>query len=220
MKKLWILASLICLLFAVPVFANKEETFTSGDYEYSLLEDGTVEITGYTGAATELEVPQEIDGIQVTVLEDGAFNRTGLTSVVIPESISKIGTAAFYGCASLTNIEIPESVTEIGERAFTRCSSLSSIDIPESVIEIGYGTFFECSSLTGINIPESVTEIGEVAFAFCSSLTNLEIPGTVKKIGEDAFAFCDNLTITVDQGSYAEQYCKENGLNYTYSEAG
>ncbi len=41
----------------------------------------------------------------------------------------------------------------------------------------------------------------------------------VRAIGDDAFSECPNLTLTVVRDSYAARYCKENGLNYTYTES-
>ncbi len=61
---------------------------------------------------------------------------------------------------------------------------------------------------------------GDYAFCMCSYLTSITIPDSVTDIGDEAFSFCaKTLTVTVDRGSCAEQYCKDNGLNYTCSDA-
>ena len=64
-----------------------------------------------------------------------------MTSIVIPEGVTSIGSSAFSGCSSLTSIVIPEGVTSIGSSAFYYCSSLTSIDLPDSVTSIGYDAF-------------------------------------------------------------------------------
>ena len=65
-----------------------------------------------------------------------------------------------------------------------------------------------------------MTSIGDYAFFFCDSLTAVTIPDSVTSIGEDAFSNCaETLTITVGRDSYAAQYCRENGLQYTYPDA-
>ena len=74
----------------------------------------------------------------------------GFQNTIIPNSVTSIGSSAFYGCESLTSIEIPNSVTSIGYYAFYYCSSLTSIEIPNSVTSIGDSAFSGCSSLTKI----------------------------------------------------------------------
>ncbi|MCP8351684.1 leucine-rich repeat domain-containing protein [Candidatus Synchoanobacter obligatus] len=76
----------------------------------------------------------------------------GEISVTIPESVTSIGTYAFYDCKSLTSVIIPDSVTSIGNWAFDGCSSLESIVIPNSVTSIGDGAFRGCTNIRAIQI--------------------------------------------------------------------
>ncbi len=115
-----------------------------------------------------------------------------------------IGGSAFYGCTSLTSITIPESVTRIGGSAFDGCTSLTSITIPESVTSIGYWAFWGCTSLTSITIPESVTSIESHAFRGCTSLTSITIPESVTSIGDMAFYGCSYLKSVLYGGSEEE----------------
>jgi hypothetical protein len=136
-----------------------------------------------------------------------------LSSVTIPDSVTGIGIAAF--CASsLTDVTLPNSVTSIETAVFLECKSLTSITIPDSVTNIGKRAFEECENLTDVIIPESVTSIGSEAFSNCSSLSGLIIPASVTDIGDYAFSGCKNLTLTVQEGSYAEQYAKGNKIPY------
>ena len=123
----------------------------------------------------------------------------GCNNTVIPNSVTGIGTHAFYDCDGLTSITIPNSVTSIGEYAFYSCSGLTSVTIPNSVTSIGSSAFSGCSGLTSIEIPNSVTSIGEYAFSSCSGLTSVVIGNGVTSIGNDAFRYCRALTSVVVQ---------------------
>ena len=82
-------------------------------------------------------------------------------------SYDKLGNYAFLDCSGLTSLILPSSVTSIGESAFSGCSGLTSLTIPSSVTSIGGYAFDGCSGLTSLTIPSSVTEIGEGAFKLC-----------------------------------------------------
>lgn len=95
-----------------------------------------------------------------------------LTSITIPDGVTKIGYSAFCFCTELTSIAIPDSVTSIGYSAFCRCTKMKSITIPNSVTSIGDYAFSGCKELTSITIPNSVTRIGDCAFWDCPGLTS------------------------------------------------
>ena len=86
--------------------------------------------------------------------------------VIIRDSVTKIGSSAFYGCTGLTEVKIPDSVTSIGKNAFRYCTSLTSINIPNSVTDIGDWAFYGCTNLTKPNVPPN-THIGDGAFCEC-----------------------------------------------------
>ena len=229
MKKVMIYLLCVALLLTVvncPMIqaeaeqTNNYELIEGVDYDYYVLENGTIEIAKYKGSENELTIPNEIDNKSVTSIGDLAFLWCeSLTSITIPDSVTSIGDEAFYRCKSLTSITIPDSVTSIGAWAFASCYSLTSITIPDSVTSIGDGAFMYCDSLTSITIPDSVTSIGDGAFFYCTSLTSLTLPDSVTSIGKSAFSYCNSLTLTVERDSYAAQYAKENGLTYQYPDA-
>ena len=189
---------------------------TYGDYSYKVLDDGTVEISRYTGNAAVVDIPANINGRRVTSIGDNAFNNyISLTNVTIPDSVTSIGASAFIFCSNLTNITLPKGVTSIGDSAFCNCLSLTSITIPFGVTSIRNSTFYGCSSLTSIAIPKSVTSIGYGAFYYCKSLTSITIPDSVLSIGGYAFSACKTLTsITIPDsvlsiGNSAFSSCEE-----------
>ena len=163
---------------------------------------------------TDVTIPDS-----VTTIGEGAFIAcTRLKTVTIPDSVTSIGFSAFEN-TGLTDITIPESVTDLGGRAFFNCRKLTSISFPNSVSVIKIWTFCWCESLTEVVLPDGVTSIQRDAFEGCGQLRSITIPESVTSIEKDAFAKCFKLTATVCRGSYAEEYCKENDLQYTYPDA-
>lgn len=156
-----------------------------------------------------------------------------LTSVTIPEGVTRIVDQAFEDCPNLASIKIPSSVTSIGYMAFSNTAWYGSqpngviyagkvlyeykgtmpentiIEVKEGTIGIAGGAFWGCSGLRYITIPNSVTNIGDYAFTECPNLTSIILPESVTSIGESAFDDCYNLvSITLpenvtDIGCYA-----------------
>ena len=118
----------------------------------------------------------------------------GITSVIIPNTVTSIGVNAFYD-SKLTTIVIPSSVTSIGDYAFWG-NKLTEVTIPSSVTSIGWGAF-EGNQLTEVTIPSSVTSIGKRAFAD-NQLTKIIFPSTPLTIYNTSF---NNNPITND-GTY------------------
>ena len=116
-----------------------------------------------------------------------------IETINLPESLIIIGDFAFLHCISLNSINIPDSVTTIGERAFHECYSLTEITIPEGVTVLSVGLFYYCNTLTDVNLPESLTRIESYAFDHCIALDNIIIPESVSIIGDYAFSYCTNL---------------------------
>ena len=198
MKKRRLLSIVLSLCMVLALMPQMVFAETSGEtadgFSYTISDAGEVTITGYTGSATEITIPDTIDDKPVRIIGDLAFQGcNALTSISIPNGVTFIGIYAFYGCSGLESITIPDKVTSIGQGAFLGCSSLTSISIPNSVTSIGQGAFLGCSSLTSISIPNSVTSIGNETFRHCGSLKSITIPDSVTSIGDCAFDGCETL---------------------------
>ena len=135
----------------------------------------------------------------VTSIGTNAFSFCrGLTKVSIPNSVKTIGNWAFYRCTGLTTVTIGNSVTSIGNRAFYSCTSLTEVSIPNSVKTIEFRAFEGCTGLKTVTIGNSVTTIGESAFYSCTSLTEVSIPNSITSIGSSVFEDCSGLkTVTI-----------------------
>ncbi|MFD1465158.1 bacterial Ig-like domain-containing protein [Lapidilactobacillus mulanensis] len=160
-------------------------TTAETDYSYTTNTDGTLTITGYTGAETALTIPSTIDGKTVTAIGAQALWFKNLTSVVIPDSVITIGDQAFNG-NELTNVQLSANLQTIGSAAFIR-NPLTSIVIPDTVTTIG-SFAFEDNKLAGtLNIPAQVTTIGESAFAG-NKIESITLPTGLQTISDSAFA--------------------------------
>ena len=148
---------------------------------------------------------------------------TGCKNSIIPNSVTRIGSYAFYYCSGLTSITIPNSVTNIGSHAFPYCSSLTSITIPNSVTSIGSYAFAYCSGLTSITVASDnqVYDSRENCNALIETKSNTlitgcknsVIPNSVISIESYAFSYCSGLTsISIPNsvtsiGKYAFERC-------------
>ena len=158
-----------------------------------LIVDGVLNSFANGCGATEYTIPDSVTTIGYAAF----YGCTSLTSVTIPDSVTTIGEGAFCDCTSLTSVTIPDSVTTIGDMAFQYCKSLTSVIIPNSVTTIGIQTFYHCENLTSVTIPDSITTIGDLAFYGCTSLTSLTIPHGVIEIQGWAFDGCTSLTSVI-----------------------
>ena len=190
-------------------------------YTYTLDDANRATITGYSGNATALYIPDEIDGHEVVAIGDSAFqNRTDLRTVMIPDSVIDIERMAFCGCSNLDNVTLSKNLEKMEERAFGNCEKITQIEIPKSLdiggawnagafagcanlkkaifekgtTKIASNLFSGCTGIEQINIPETVTEIKGYAFSGCTKLNTVSIPDSVTKIEFRAFGGCIGLS--------------------------
>lgn len=180
-----ILFVVVCMMCLVIALAE-----TNGDFEYTVLNDGTAQITKYNGQSALLTIPKALDGCAVTSIGDSAFNSCSrLKSVVISDGITSIGNEAFYYCENLTSIKIPNSVAIIGDYAFYYCVNLKTLKIPDSVTTVGANPFGYCKSLSSLVVSKehpSLATIDGVLFSntdkrliwypMCADVSSYHIP--------------------------------------------
>ena len=119
----------------------------------------------------------------------------------------------------ISTVVIGDGVTNIGSFAFYKCSGLSTVTIPNSVTSIGNSAFYMCSRLTNTIIPNGVTSIGEDAFCDCTGLVSVTIGNSLKSIGNGAFEGCEGLqkVIVSDIASWCG--IKFGGIGNAYTTA-
>ena len=170
-------------------------------YTYTLDDANRATITGYSGNATALYIPGEIDGHEVVAIGDSAFeDRTDLRTVMIPDSVTEIGSCAFNNCTNLSNVTLSQNLKYMEGRAFGSCEKITKIEIPKSLDNCGnsgyasyHGPFGACSGLKKITFEEGATEVSNGLFRGCTGLEEINIPDGVTKIESSSFEDCINL---------------------------
>lgn len=167
-------------------------------YTYTLDDANRATITGYSGNATALYIPDEIDGHEVVAIGDRAFqNRTDLRTVMIPDSVTEMGGYAFNNCTNLSNVTLSKNLESMGSSAFGNCDGLTQIEIPKS-LDIGgnyyLGAFSDCANIKKVTFERGTTKIASSLFCGCTGIEKIDIPDTVKVIQVCAFKECKNLS--------------------------
>ena len=191
------------------------EPSPASDFEYQINPAQTgILINKYIGSSEHVIIPSYIDDLPVlslrgvadaqvpTAIAEGAFEKTEIQTVVIPDTIKVIGYKCFKDCQSLRSVAIASNsqltfisgcafencakidkidlsstqVKEIGAVAFRGCTSLKNIVFSSTLEKIGEDCFYECLSLLEVDFPESLTDINGGAFAYCTSLKKITIP--------------------------------------------
>lgn len=177
---------------------EEKKDFVDTEYEYAVLEDNTIElILCKSPLQEEIIFPKMIDGKRVTCISGTIFgtsrvkgsDRSVVRSVHIPEGVTAIGNAAFYGCKSLNSVKLPQGLVSIGEYAFRSCKALTNIVLPNSLTTVGKGAFAG-SNITDITLPEGITSIPSEAFKNCKCLSKIGFPNSLKYVGKEAFSGC------------------------------
>ncbi len=168
-------------------------------------------ITGYSGDADSVVIPDYINGLPVTEIGENAFSYIGYVSMItIPDTVSTIGNYAFVGCEGLRSIDLPKGVKQIGECCFRFCSKLKKVSIPTSIIKIGKFAFSYCENLQSIQISENHptfriendalirnSDNCLILYPAAQKRTFYKIPDSVQSIGEGAFTYSKITSIEI-----------------------
>lgn len=115
-------------------------------------------------------------------------------SYSIPQTVTNINAAAFYGCSQLIEVNIPSSVSEMGSSAFRDCSNLVSLSLPNGMENLPPSAFFGCTKLKMVMLPSTLKTIGANAFFNCSALYYIPFPASLTAIHSKAFSGCSSLS--------------------------
>ena len=205
----------------------------SSPYFYTAF-GGEATISGCDKSASgDLVIPSEIDGYKVTAIRDHAFEGcSGIESVVVPASVTRIGCCAFERCG-LEKIVLSDELREIASDTFAFCKNLREIKLPDSLLHIGIDAFRGCSALEEVTFPEKLLSVDGTAYKDCDNIRELTMLGDIKDIGMGVFSGTNNIrkiTISKNVSSLREIWsalrlstdddlepCNLDELNYTGS---
>lgn len=140
----------------------------------------------------------------MSYIGESAFsNCEKLSSLHLPDKLTKIEQYTFLDCESLLTVTIPEGIVTIDDDAFSGCASLTHIVIPNTVTRIGACAFVG-TALKTLELPESLLTIDGSAFSCCRSLVTVKIPDSVSFMGSQVFAYCDALSSVIFTGNAPE----------------
>ena len=203
-RTLFLAICLVILFALMPIEARGEGT-VSWHFEEST---GTLTISG-TGVLENTlysqwdEIREDIRciviGEGITEIAEEALWFQNMTTVSLPESLTRIGREAFVSCHELREVMLPKSVINIEAGAFTYCSNLTAFSVdPENPVYTAVdGVLFSLDEKTLVQCPggyqgtyavaQGVTAIGAGAFQGCGELTELILPDSVVSMGKEAF---------------------------------
>ncbi len=206
----------------------------TGDVTWSF-EDGVLTLSG-SGTMEDYGYRYEgeaEDGPTFTNAPWGA-RKGEITSVVVKEGVTSIGTYAFYGLENLASVTLPSGLTVIGQSAFAD-TALAQVTLPESLQVIQNGAFsntkltkiaipagtelwawvFAGSTLEEVTLAEGTAKIDPWVFASSANLAEIHIPDSVTEIGAFAFKGCAALkTVRIPAGmtEIGHSAFRESGL--------
>ncbi|WP_026022079.1 leucine-rich repeat protein [Kurthia massiliensis] len=188
--------------------ANPPEVYQTDQFEYTIADDG-ISISKYIGQSTDVVIPRQIDGKDVTKIGGYAFEGLKtLNTVTLPDSVVKIGSNSFSG-TSIKEIRLSKNLKVIGDEAF-KYAHIEKIDFPASLetieryafnqayisqmtfqpttqLTIKEGAFYN-AKFTSLVLPEGLTDIGEIAFYHIEQLKEVVFPTTLRTIERSAFS--------------------------------
>ena len=156
---------IITLMFAILCISSQFSNYlVSANSTPTIIESGTIENINYTlddeGCLTLSgtgAIPSDFS-MKLIVLPDM------ISSIIIEEGITEIGTSAFYGYSSLESVTLAQSINSIGSSAFGMCNSLTNINLHNNISYLGGNVFMECTSLKSIKLPINTNFVSKYLF--------------------------------------------------------
>lgn len=192
--------------------SNGEGVFEGSGIESVVFEEGVTSVgNSLFRNATELE--SVVLPSTLKTIESQAFNGcTSLTTIDIPDGVETVNYC--FAHTGLTSIVLPNSVTSLGSYTFYQCESLKTVVLSNQITSLGYSLFEGCTNLETVTIDGyaanyiggKITSINTMVFAN-TKISNITIGSSVSYVFNNAFKNCQNLTtITIEDGPRFDTY--------------
>lgn len=191
------------------VYYNVRSVKENQEYKYIERNDDTIELVTYLGTETTVDIPSQIDGLDVVYLGDLFKINDDVRTVTVPEGVRELHDG--FGSYKIENLTLPLSLERISDYAFTTSTSYTETISYAGTIEDWCKIDMGASPVKGnsyrmvefvfdgtpvgevLEIPESITEIGDNLFVSFDKVKEIVFKGEVTSIGEGAFSYCDSL---------------------------
>lgn len=200
-------SSVLTTVWGVPGIGQNDS-----NWEYVEKNDKTILLVRYMGESIVVTIPSNISGKMINEVYESCFvAKSDITSIDIPNSLTKFGANAFATYNSLTKVNISNlsswfNITFVNANSnplyranhlFINGTELTNLAIPSSINMIKNYALYGASGITSITIPSSVTTIGYYAFGSCRGITSITIPDSVTNIENSAFDGCTALVSVI-----------------------
>ena len=185
------------------------EPATAAELTFTADADG-VTITGYTGGATVLVIPAELDGKPVVAVGEGAFRGAVVRALSLPDSLRRIGFGALEKCRELVTLRTPLLCADgkdwfaslFGADSYMSGATAVPAKLTTLILTGGADLrtvpdycFYGCTGLETVGLPAGVETVGAFAFYGAGSLAYVSLPDSLRRVGEYAFANCQTLPV-------------------------
>jgi hypothetical protein len=196
--------------FTAATIEGVEVTYSVIDPKAKTVMVGTESIKADIDETTEgtITIPAKVNGYKVIGICSHAFYACrSLNTVVLPSTITQVGSNSFGFCSALTSVNLPEGLTTIADKAFYKCTALPSIHIPASVTTIGADAFLETHDLTAITVAagNTVYDSRDNCNAIIETATNTLLKGCNNSVVPDGI-------ITIGPFAFSSIYSGEYSL--------
>ena len=191
-----VLLMALMLAFVLVFALGVQSAFADVSGPWTYYDDGTghavIQIYDAGAPGGAVAIPDQLGGMDVVKLEYdystgglGVFqDRTDITSVTMPNTITDLDHDNFYGCTGLTSVTLSTALTDTGYNTFYGCTSLATIALPAGLTSVSGSAFQGCNALATVTIPAGVTVVADFAFNGCPlNQASMKLPAGLTTIG-------------------------------------